>query len=61
MSPTTTRTGRPKSTVWIDYLFWNNDWVSANVEDENWEISIYADSGYQEKYAGTERSPRASI
>jgi len=61
-TPTTTRTGRPKSTIWIDYLYGNNWWVSANVEDENWDaISIYADSWYEEIYNGTVWTERASI
>lgn len=60
--PTTTRTSRPKSTLWIDYLYGNNGWVSANVEDEiGTAISIYADSGYQEVSSGTTRTPRPSI
>lgn len=58
----TTWTSRPRMTKWLDYLFGNNQWVSATIQDENWEgISIYADSWYEEVPSWTIRTKRTPI
>lgn len=60
--PTTSWTGRPSFLIRVDYLYGNNGWVSAIVQDENGDsISIYADSGYEQVDNGTERTARQSI
>lgn len=60
--PSTTWSARPKFTKWIDYLFWNNQWTNAIVQDENWEnISIFADSWYELIDSWTEYTTRTKI
>lgn len=57
----TTRTRRTLLTKWLDYLFGDNQWTSAIVEDENWPISIYADSWYEEVSSWTSRTKRTPV
>lgn len=58
----TTWTARPKQTKWLDYLYGNNQWIMWIIQDETWEnISIYADSWYEEVESGTIWTKRIPI
>lgn len=52
----------PVKVVWIDYLYGDNQWVSAIVEDQDWnDISIYANSWYEQVGFWTQWTKRSSI
>lgn len=55
----TTRTGRPKSTIWIDYLL-DDTWEQI-LDDTSDPISIYSTSWYEQIDNGTQRTKRTSI
>lgn len=57
-----TWTIRPKPIKWLDYLYWNNNWIFAIIQDENWEnISIYANSWYEQVNDWTIRTRRTPV
>ena len=60
--PSTSRTGRPKSTIWIDYFRYSDQSDIQTLYDNNWNrMTFISSSWFEEIDNKTQWTPRISI